>query len=94
MEGHTTLPKRAVVAGFFLWDPYRPLGELWIDGRVARHEPVTAPYAERRGSVVIDDGDVRLVERGAAPAQPPGDLVQAGPLLVRKTSLRPDLARW
>jgi exopolysaccharide biosynthesis protein len=31
---------------------------------------------------VVDDGDVRLVERSAAPARPPGDLVQAGPLLV------------
>jgi exopolysaccharide biosynthesis protein len=31
---------------------------------------------------VIDDGDVQLVERGAAPARPLGDLVQAGPLLV------------
>jgi phosphodiester glycosidase len=74
--------EEAVVAGFFLRDPYRPLGELWIDGRPAQHEPVAAPYGERRASVVIDDGDVRLVERGAAPAQPSGDLVQAGPLLV------------
>ena len=74
--------EEAVVAGFFLRDPYRPLGELWIDGRPARHEPVAAPYAERRGSVVIDDGEVRLVERSAAPARPTGDLVQAGPLLV------------
>jgi phosphodiester glycosidase len=74
--------EEAVVAGFFLRDPYRPLGELWIDGRPARHEPVAAPYGDRRGSVVIDDGDVQLVERSAAPARPPGDLVQAGPLLV------------
>ncbi|HEY1368215.1 MAG TPA: phosphodiester glycosidase family protein [Gaiellaceae bacterium] len=74
--------EEAVVGGFFLRDPYRPLGELWIDGRPARHEPVEARYAARRGSVVIDDGEVRLVERGAAPAQPLGDLVQAGPLLV------------
>jgi hypothetical protein len=74
--------EEAVVAGFFLRDPYRPLGELWIDGRPARHEPVAAPYGDRRGSVVIDDGDVRLVERSEAPARPTGDLVQAGPLLV------------
>ena len=74
--------EEAVVGGFFLRDPYRPLGELWIDGRPAGHEPVAAPYADRRGSVVIDDGGVRLVERAAAPAQPTGDLVQAGPLLV------------
>src|SRR5262249_56816487 len=74
--------EEAVVGGFFLRDPYRPLGELWIDGRAVPHEPVAAPYAGRRGSVVIDDGGVQLVERDAAPAQPRGDLVQAGPLLV------------
>jgi hypothetical protein len=74
--------EEGVVGGFFLRDPYRPLGELWLDGRPVRHEPVAAPYAGRRGSVVIDDGRVRLAERGAAPVEPPGDLVQAGPLLV------------
>ena len=31
---------------------------------------------------MIDDGSVRLVERAAAPSQPAGDLLQAGPLLV------------
>jgi len=74
--------EEAIVGGFFLRDPYRPLGELWIDGRPAAYEPVAAPYAARRGCVVIDNGNVRLVERRAAPAQPLGDLVQAGPLLV------------
>jgi hypothetical protein len=74
--------EEAVVGGFFLRDPFRPLGELWIDGRPAHHEPVAPPYAARRGSVVIDDGCVRLVARAAAPARPSGDLVQAGPLLV------------
>jgi hypothetical protein len=72
----------AVVGGFFVRDPYRPLGELWIDGQPANHEPVAGAYGPRRGSVVINDGDVRLLERAAAPARPPGDLVQAGPLLV------------
>ena len=74
--------EEAVGGGFFLRDPYRPLGELWIDGRPVGHEPVAAPYAARRGSVLIDDGAVQLVERDAAPPEPPGDLVQAGPLLV------------
>jgi hypothetical protein len=74
--------EEAVVGGFFLRDPYRPLGELWIDGRPTLHEPVAPTYAARRGSVVIEDGAVRLVERNAAPEQPAGDLVQAGPLLV------------
>jgi phosphodiester glycosidase len=74
--------EEAVVGGFFLRDPYRPLGEVWIDGRPVAHEPVAAPYAARRASVLIDDGGVRLVERRAAPARPLGDLVQAGPLLV------------
>ncbi|HEY7398491.1 MAG TPA: phosphodiester glycosidase family protein, partial [Gaiellaceae bacterium] len=74
--------EEAVVGGFFVRDPYRPLGEVWIDGRRVDHEPVAGPYAARRASVVIDDGDVQLLERGAAPARPRGDLVQAGPLLV------------
>lgn len=72
----------AVVGGFFLRDPYRPLGELWIDGRPAPHEPVADPYGSRRGTVVVEDGTVRLVERAAAPPRPAGDLLQAGPLLV------------
>jgi hypothetical protein len=73
----------AVVGGFFVRDPYRPLGELWIGGRQARHEPIADPYGPRRASVVVDpDGGVRLQEREAAPPAPPGDLLQAGPLLV------------
>jgi hypothetical protein len=73
--------EEAVVGGFFVRDPYRPLGELWIDGRPARHEPIAPPYGQRRASVVVDDG-IRFLERSAAPARPSGDLVQAGPMLV------------
>jgi hypothetical protein len=72
----------AVVGGFFLRDPYRPLGELWIDGQRAEHEPVAAPYGQRRGCLVVEDGAVTVLERGAAPERPAGDLLQAGPLLV------------
>jgi hypothetical protein len=85
--------EEAVVGGFFLRDPYRPLGDLWIGGRPVDHEPISAPYAARRASVLIDDGDVQLVERGAAPARPLGDLVQAGPLLVSAGTIVFDAAR-
>jgi hypothetical protein len=77
----------AVVGGFFLRDPYRPLGEVWIEGRQIEHEPIAGPYGPRRGSVVLDDGAVRLLERGAVGSQPEGDLLQAGPLLVADSAV-------
>jgi len=73
----------AIIGGFFLRDPYRPLGELWVDGRAVPCEPVVPAYAAARACVAIDGADVRLVARDSAPSEPAGDLVQAGPLLVR-----------
>jgi hypothetical protein len=70
--------EEAFVGGFYLRDPYRPLGELWVDGRPVPHEPVAAPYAERRGSVVIEDREVQLVERAAC------DLEEAIPGAARR----------
>jgi hypothetical protein len=77
-EGH----REAIVAGFFVRDPYRPLGEVRIGGDVIAHEPVPEPWASRRACVHID-GSVRLAAREELGADPRGDLVQAGPLLVR-----------
>jgi exopolysaccharide biosynthesis protein len=74
--------EEAVVGGFFVRDPYRPLGEVWIDGRAVRHEPAPALYASRRGCVVSDGDGPRIVARHRAPEDPEGDLLQAGPLLV------------
>jgi Phosphodiester glycosidase len=71
----------AIVAGFFLRDPYRPLGEVRIDGALVEHEPVAAPWAPVRGCVHVDDG-VRIAPRNELPDEPPGHLLQAGPLLV------------
>jgi hypothetical protein len=71
----------AIVAGFFLRDPYRPLGEVRIDGTVIEHEPVPAPWASTRGCLHIDGG-VRIAPRAELADDPPGDLIQAGPLLV------------
>ncbi len=72
----------ALVGGFFVRDPYRPLGEVWIDGRQRRHEPVPPEYAGRRGCVVCANGVVEIAARDGAPERPEGDLLQAGPLLV------------
>jgi hypothetical protein len=71
----------AIVAGFFVRDPYRPLGDVRIGGAVVAHEPVAEPWAARRACVHID-GAVRLASRAELGAEPAGDLVQAGPLLV------------
>jgi hypothetical protein len=72
----------AIVAGFFLRDPYRPLGEVRLRGSVVEHEPVAAPWAQRRACVHVD-GAVRIACRDELEPEPGGDLVQAGPLLVR-----------
>jgi hypothetical protein len=71
----------AIVAGFFVRDPYRPLGEARIDGVTLDHEPIEGPWGPRRGCVHVD-GDVRLAAREELPADPAGDLVMAGPMLV------------
>jgi hypothetical protein len=69
----------AIVGGFFVRDPYRALGELWVAGRPVTHEPVASPYAQARACVISDERGVRL---GRVESSPRGDLVQAGPLLV------------
>jgi Phosphodiester glycosidase len=71
----------AMVAGFFLRDPYRPLGEVRIGGEEVWHEPVEGPWAPKRGCLHLDGG-VRISARDQLPDDPGGDLLQAGPLLV------------
>jgi hypothetical protein len=71
----------AIVAGFFLRDPYRPLGEVRIDGAIVEHEPVAGPWGPMRACVHVDGG-VRIAARRELPDEPPGHLLQAGPLLV------------
>lgn len=36
----------AIVAGFFVRDPFRPLGEVRIGGRVIEHEPIEPPWGQ------------------------------------------------
>jgi Phosphodiester glycosidase len=72
----------AIVAGFFVRDPHRPLGEVRLDGRASSFEPVAAPWGSRRACVHVDGAGVRMGPRSEFGAEPAGDLVQAGPLLV------------
>ena len=72
----------AMVAGFFVRDPYRPLGEVRIGGEPLAHEPVPEPWAQARACLHVDGGAVRIAPRGDLPAELRGDLLQAGPLLV------------
>jgi Phosphodiester glycosidase len=79
----------AIVAGFFVRDPYRPLGETRVGGEVIEHEPVAEPWGPRRACVHVD-GSIRLAPRGELGDDPSGDLVQAGPLLVSDGRSRMD----
>ena len=73
----------AIVAGFFVRDPWRPLGEVRIDGRLGAHEPIAAPFGAARSCVHVEpNGAVTLAPRREIAAEPAGELVQAGPLLV------------
>jgi Phosphodiester glycosidase len=71
----------AIVAGFFVPNPYRALGEVRVGGADMIHEPIEAPWGPRRAVIHID-GDVRLAPRDELPDEPTGDLVTAGPMLV------------
>jgi hypothetical protein len=71
----------AIVAGFFVRDPYRPLGEVRIDSAAIDYEPVTPPWASKRACLHIHGG-VRIAAREELEDDPGGDLVQAGPMLV------------
>lgn len=74
----------AIVGGFFVRPHNAPLGELRVAGRAVDHVPFTAPWGDVRACVHAgDDGVVRIARRDTLPDAPRGDLLQAGPLLVR-----------
>jgi hypothetical protein len=73
----------AIVAGFFVRPEGRPLGELRIDGIARDHVPFAAPWGGRRACVAVRYGAVQIDSRPAFAGSPAGDLLEAGPLLVR-----------
>jgi hypothetical protein len=72
----------AIVGGFFVRPHNAPLGQLRVDGRDVDHVPFMAPWGDVRACVHID-GTIAIARRPDLPADPIGDLLQAGPLLVR-----------
>jgi hypothetical protein len=73
----------AIVGGFFVRPHGAPLGELRTRGVLRAHEPFAAPWDRVRACVHVDGGRPAIARRDALPAAPRGDLLQAGPLLVR-----------
>jgi hypothetical protein len=82
----------ALVGGFYLRRPSvppepplvgSPLGELRLAGALQPFIPFTAPWGGLRACVSVIGQDVRIARRDELPASPAGDLLQAGPLLVR-----------
>jgi Phosphodiester glycosidase len=72
----------AIIGGFFLRDPFLPLGELRRDGAPLEHAPVAGGFAPHRAAVHAHDGAVSVGARHVFGDDPPGDLLQAGPLLL------------
>jgi hypothetical protein len=75
--------RHALVGGFFVRPQYAPLGELRISGVPCPSVAFDDPWATVRACLQIGDIGPRIARRDELPAEPPGDLLQAGPLLVR-----------
>jgi len=78
--------EEALVGGFFVRggrDPSLPLGEVRTRGVARRFVAFDAPWDGVRACVHVRGGVASIGPRGEIPAQPRGDLLQAGPLLVR-----------
>jgi hypothetical protein len=75
--------RHAVVGGFFVRPAYLPLGQLQIAGQPRPYAPFDSPWDELRACVHIDAPAVTIARRNELPQSGNGDLLQAGPLLVR-----------
>ena len=73
----------ALVGGFYERPEGTPLGELRTRGIARAHVPFAAPWDAERACVHVFRGQVRIADRPELGAAPRGDLLQAGPLLVR-----------
>jgi Phosphodiester glycosidase len=77
----------AIVGGFYMRPGGPPLGDVWIDGAALPSEPFDAPWHLCRACVHVEAGAVALRAREEIEGPPRGDLLQAGPMLVREGEL-------
>jgi hypothetical protein len=78
--------EEAMVGGFFMRPDGVPLGDVRTRGVARRSVAFDAPWDDVRACVHVRGGVASIVSRGELAAQPPGDLLQAGPMLVRDGS--------
>jgi hypothetical protein len=79
----STRTPEAVVGGFFVRVTAEALGEVRTGGVRRPSVPFDAPWGGLRACVHSDGGRPEIVRRHELPVAPRGDLLQAGPLLVR-----------
>jgi hypothetical protein len=81
--------QEAIVGGFFVRQACKPLGDIWSNGIKVASTHFDNPWHTRRGSLHILGDTIQIDYRHLLPEKPSGDLLQAGPLLVkeRKPSL-------
>lgn len=72
----------ALVGGFYTPRGREPLGELRLDGTRMPSVPFLEPWHATRACLHVDGDAIRLARRESLAADPAGDLLQAGPLLV------------
>ncbi len=75
---------KAMIGGFYVRAQGTPLGDVRIDGRALASVPFDSPWDRVRACVHVESGEVVLRSRLELPAEPGGDLLQAGPMLVRE----------
>lgn len=74
--------EEALVGGFFVRQGALPLGEVRCAGAPIPSVPFDAPWHRLRSCIHAGASAVTLATRADLPAEPGGDLLQAGPLLV------------
>jgi hypothetical protein len=77
----------AITGGFFTKPHCLPLGEHRIGGDPIEHQPFEGRGASERAALHVDGRNLALAPRSELASQLRGDLLQAGPLLVREGNL-------